>query len=278
MAGSAAVDITLSVLPVLIEKTETADCEHTVQLLSNLLVDFKGACVTQMDAFYRPMLGKIGALRVQFEQHQREGGGGETDLAHVEMERVGLQKHYLIFLQHLVAQGCSACLISETNISLLDEVLQQVLVGLQGGDGTHLPGGMEGRLILRKTALLIFSGLAVAWMTPSEGLSPQLTTALSALLYDRALPMALSMCSDGRTLNVHDAGTQGVVSEVACLLWTLHALRPADTLGHLQTSLLPTLGWPPACSTALLEMLAAGTPQGTFKENFKRFLRSSWRR
>lgn len=279
IVGEGAIGLIQGCFPTLLERMDSRDCEKVVQLLNQVMVEFEGACVPMIDVYYAPMYGKLETLYETFERQQAEagaGGGVLQEAHHVELERVDLQKQLLMFLFHVSARGCHSCLTSDRNRALLQPFLAVVQAGLQGGRGniSHNSG-----LVLRKNSLFILTALARHWASPSESVPLEFAAQFSSLLYDTLLPMSLSMCSDGRTLNVHEVATQPVLAEIGALLWTTYTYssNSAGTMEYLQSRLLPSLGWSQPAISAVIQALAATGVLSTFRDHFKQFIRSSLR-
>jgi hypothetical protein len=79
-------------------------------------------------------------------------------------------------------------------------------------------------------------------------------------------------------VDLRDAAAQSLLVDVGALLWSLAASaegRGREALHGYLGTLLPAMGWSPHTANTLLQMVAAPAPLGTFKEGFKKFIRSA---
>ena len=215
------------------------------------------------------------------------------------------QSHYLQFLHSVSATGCHEALVSPANSPMLEHIFKGVLLGLQGGGpilGLDLNGavaaatgvGVEGHLDpkfadmataaasagmpLRKYALLILTALAVPWSRPPT--PPHLTEALRSFLLTQAIPSILADLTDRAVLDVNDAATHNLLTEVGALLWTVAtAFGPqscAETLATvLQQPGVLRVPWSGEALQALCQAVVNPGPQiNTFKDQFKRFVKN----
>ena len=267
--------------------------EEVLQLLNQAMLEFQAGALMLVDTCLSPALKKCWALSSELEsnayvapssdveqnkgQGQADGKKGQVEAPHFEAERVSLQKQSLVFLQHIATQQCDQALYSERNSLFLTAVFEEeILVGLQGGRGRI---SRAGGVPLRKAATGALTGLVKAWLSAdasSVTVPPHLSAALWSFLKEKALPTALRACTDGTSLDLRDAAAQALLVDIGALLWTLSAptCKQEQLRGYFDEA-LPALGWPPNASLALQTMLATPAPLGTFKENFKKFIRSA---
>jgi hypothetical protein len=156
-------------------------------------------------------------------------------------------------------------------------------------------------LPIQRVALVMLTALARVWLGPQgqgqrEAAVMGIAEPFRDFMLSRALPAILRALGDGRILNARDAAAQGVLTEVAALLWTVVAvLEPhpdgaatstSSSSSPSQTPLSPDLtvyfqkalaeaGWPPSAAQRLIDHLqtAQSAPMGAFKESFKQFMR-----
>ena len=272
--------------------------DEVLQLLNQAMLEFQGAALITVDACLTPALKKCWSLSAELEknayvplphvlcdgQHpsavNRTGSSDalkvEVEAPHFQAERILLQKQSLVFLQHISTQQCDQALYSDRNSSLLSAIFDdEILVGLQGGRGRI---SAAGGIPLRKAATGTLTGLVKAWLSnPSPHPIPStLSAALWSFMKEKALPTILRSCTDGVSLDLRDAAAQAYLVDVGTFLWTLSSPTcQEEQLRIYLTEALPALGWSQNAASVLLNMLAAQTPLGTFKENFKKFIRSA---
>jgi hypothetical protein len=273
-------------------------CEEVVQLLNQAMLEFQDGALALVDACLGPALNKCWALLAELESDayvapveaivgavkSNPNGKPHVEAPHFEIERVTLQKLSLVFLQHIATQRCDKALYSERNSQYLSAVFDnEILVGLQGGRGRV---SRAGGIPLRKASICILTGLVKAWLTcvtvvgddsnTGATVPPHLSSAMWLFLREKALPTALRACTDGTSLDFRDASAQALLVDLGGLLWTLTSPTcQQDQLRVYFVEALPALGWPPAAASALQNMLLTPGPLGTFKENFKKFIRSA---
>ena len=269
--------------------------DEVLQLLNQAMLEFQGAALITVDACLTPALKKCWSLSAELEknayvpascdgQHpsvvNRTGSSdapkAEVEAPHFQAERIALQKQSLVFLQHISTQQCDQALYSDRNSSLLTAIfVDEILVGLQGGRGRI---SAAGGIPLRKAATGTLTGLVKAWLSTlsAHPIPTTLSAALWSFLKEKALPTILRSCTDGVSLDLRDAAAQAYLVDVGTFLWTLSSPTCQEEQHRLYlTDALPALGWSQNAASVLLNMLAAQTPLGTFKENFKKFIRSA---
>ena len=264
--------------------------DEVLQLLNQAMLEFQGAALITVDACLTPALKKCWSLSAELEknayvpvphtlsdgQHPSDALKVEVEAPHFQAERISLQKQSLVFLQHISTQQCDQALYSDRNSSLLTAIFDdEILVGLQGGRGRI---SAAGGIPLRKAATGTLTGLVKAWLSvPSTHPIPStLSAALWSFIKEKALPTILRSCTDGVSLDLRDAAAQAYLVDVGTFLWTLSSPTcQEEQLRIYLTDALPALGWSQNAASVLLNMLAAQTPLGTFKENFKKFIRSA---
>ena len=215
----------------------------------------------------------------------------------MEAERVNLQKQFLLYLQHVVVHSCQSVLTSPEHAHLIQEMLNTLLVCVQGGRGGNLGTNAvisaQAGLPLRKGGLIVITALIRVWCAPYGSLSaeqiaaagfvstaqglvaPQLSSAFLSFVCDHAVPAMLSSCSDGgKSVNVKDAASQSVLVEIAALQWTLYQVLGAQDAMSYFSAVLTKLGWSVAVQQTYLVQLTAEQPLGTYRDTFKQFIRS----
>lgn len=289
-----------------IRYADTTDIENVIQLANSFLVEFGSSAAEFVDIVLGPALDRIVYLysdegtavaTATAASQAASSGAGSIDVPIVSLEatRVMLQKQYLSFLQHIASYSCHAVLTSSRNAARLDSIFNTVMQGLNGGgDGISIQGGIP----LRRCALLFLSELTKEWVIPEEpsslqtngpvidvsvinspGSSPppqHVSEALLTLLFQRVLPMALTICSGGTGLDMKgDVQSQGIIVDTGALICALAGRRPRETSEYFRRELLPGLGWHVNAMTPMLALLDTKIPVGTFKDSFKKLIRQN---
>ena len=198
------------------------------------------------------------------------------------------QSHYLQFLHSVSATGCHEALLSPANSSMLEHIFKGVLLGLQGGGpilGLDLNGAVgaataaaSAGMPLRKYALLILTALAVPWSRPPT--PPNLTEALRSFLLTQAIPSILADLTDRAVLDVNDAATHNLLTDVGALLWTVATGFGPQSCAEALATVLQQPGvlrvpWSGEALQALCQAVVNPGPQiNTFKDQFKRFVKN----
>lgn len=268
--------------------------EEVLQLLNQAMLEFQNGALNLVDACLNPALKKCWLLSAELESisyvptsQQPAGattnnpdGGTKVNIEapHFQAERISLQKQSLVFLQHVATQQCDQALYSDRNSQLLPTIFDnEILIGLQGGRGRI---SKQGGIALRKAATCTLTGLVKSWLSDSSSsthpIPSSLSSALWSFLKEKALPTVLNSCTDGTSLDLRDAAAQAFLVDVGTFLWTLSSPTcQQEQLRVYLSEALPALGWSINAATVLQNMLATTTPLGTFKENFKKFIRSA---
>lgn len=297
-----------------ITNADASDIETVVQLGNSLMVEFGSNATNFVDEVFAPTLDRIGylysdegtaastaAAMAAQANVDRQNMNGESivqaPLPSLESTRIMLQRQYLGFLQHIASYNCHAALTSARNMGRLDNVFTSVIQGLNGGgDGISAQGGIP----LRRAAISFLSELMKEWVISeeSEGQGttidiktasgapsgkpvlppppPQVSAALTSLLFETVLPQALTVCTGGTGLDMRgDVQSQGILVDTGVLISVLVGKRPRDTLEYFRRVLLPGLGWHVNAVTPMLALLDTKVPVGTFKESFKKLIRQN---
>lgn len=216
----------------LVAQSDSSDTESTLQLLNQAMVEFQGEACSLVGEQFGPVLEKLRLMKLAFEQQcLPEAGAGDAEKApHVDCELAALQRQFLVFLQHVVSQGCADALIMSQNAQYVEYCLAATLAALKGaaladsgGRERLLPAAIN--IPLRKHALAIVASLAKVWdwapsangayasapggpeqdTCPKNGgdvskLSPeqrrQLASLFSAYLLHEAVPEAMRLCAE----------------------------------------------------------------------------------
>lgn len=299
-----------------ISNADATDLENVVQLANSLMVEFGSNATSFVDDVLGTTLDRIvylysdegcvasatAALAAQVVDinNVNSDTAAPSPLPSLESTRVLLQRQYLAFLQHTATYNCHAALTSSQNIGRLDSVFSSVIQGLGGGgDGISAQGGIQ----LRRAALCFLSELSKDWLLQEDSESQpggptlnikvtseqppgnkpavppppvQVSAALTSLLFETVLPLALTTCTGGSGLDMRaDVQSQGILVDTGVLISTLMSRRPRDTQEYFRRVLLPGLGWHVNAVTPMLALLDTKVPVGTFKESFKKLIRQN---
>jgi exportin-T len=111
-------------LYLLIEHATADDISFVSQLFNQICLKFKEDAVSVIDGSLLPFLRKCHALIPAQEEV------ADTDIPpHLRTEQLSIQKLVFVVLQHIVAQGATAVLISPANAGSLETVLQTMSDG-----------------------------------------------------------------------------------------------------------------------------------------------------
>lgn len=274
--GSQSMEVIHSIFGLLLTHSDLKDTEDVVQLLNQSILEYDAGSMSLIDSYLGKVINKFLTLFETFNALY-PCGDGIIEAPHVETERASLQRQYLGFIYH-VCTNSTVLLLSKPQQSIfLQGIFENIRFGLQGGRGkicTQL------QIPIRKSAVGILVGLVKAWgntianKSEVSDISAELRQAFYSFLYDQAIPLILGSCTDRVSINLKDAATQGLLVEIASLLWTMHSLNPIETISYFR-QLLVALGWPEEPARTFITLLSnANMPVGTFKDSFKQFIRS----
>lgn len=254
----------------LIDCCDESDTDLAVQILASVIVEHRELAVPLLDVVLPKVLLRYHALFSEIDAGGENGVQWDTD-------RTNLQKQYLVFIYNIAQNGCQGALTSPHVGALLDGVFHYILEGLRGGPGTS-GGSRNGStgVPLRKYAVQILTSLATPWSRPPTSL--QLTEAYQSFVLHQALPCILSDLTDGTTLSLSDAATHNLLELVGALIWTTASFHgPQLCAEGLSSSLQSGMKHQWSSETVQALCQAVGQPGqqvNTFKDSFKRFIRS----
>jgi hypothetical protein len=303
--GVEAVPLVQEVLPVLLLPGGTSDADDPVQLINQSMIEFDRECLSTVTLLFSDVVlyyyARLSALQSQWGHEP-----SSLEAPHVCLERSGLFRRYLLFIQHAVVYGCSAALYSLRSGAQLDAVLSLVLVGVTGavprdvslldasdqnicGIVTASYGATAEVTSINKAALIILHSLVANWLLPQplqEALPSEVEGKFRSFLFEQALPCAMHLVSGwtvsgsqtqaaGRyRLNLKDAASQAVVQELSVLLFmSIVALGPQGN-SYLE-QLLCALHWPAEAALKVARLLPPNSAATVhcFKDSFKRLVR-----
>jgi hypothetical protein len=293
------------VLPVLLLPGGTSDADDPVQLINQSMIEFDRECLSTVTLLFSDVVhyyyARLSALQSQWGHEP-----SSVEAPHVCLERSGLFRRYLLFIQHAAVYGCSAALYSLRSGAQLDAVLSLVLVGVTGavprdvslldasdqnicGIVTASYGATAEATSINKAALIILHSLVANWLLPQplqEALPSEVEGKFRSFLFEQALPGAMHLVSgwtvsgsqtqaaDIYRLNLKDAASQAVVQELSVLLFvSIAALGPQGN-SYLE-QLLCALHWPAEAALKVARLLPPHSVATVhcFKDSFKRLVR-----
>lgn len=283
--GSRVIEPAGACLATYIQWADASDIEFPLQLINQLMAEYGNSdrledMLIIVDEMLPLILDKLGSLYEELQAAEvaakaRVEGGGEDDDEEIvdtslEADKVSIQKHYLLFLQHIACNACHPALLSERNMQRLPDILTNIVSGLRGGEDDGITAIVG--LALRRPAVTCLAYLTRAWIREDSSVHPEVENLLLSFICEQGLPISLGACSDG-SLNVMDPQTQSFVGDVAVLVWTVAAVRREDTLKYLQDGLLPSLGWPSAAIADMMGLVQDIGTETSFRDRFKKLMR-----
>lgn len=305
--GVEAVPLVREVLPVLLRPGVASDAEDPVQLINQSMIEFDRECLGTVSLLFSDVVNyyyaRLSALHTQWGHEP-----SSLEAPHVCLERSGLFRRYLLFIQHTALYGCSAALYSLRNGAQVDAVLCLVLVGVTGavsrnvslldasdrnicGIVTASYGATAEATSINKAALIILHSLVAKWLLPQplqeEALPPDVDGKFRSFIFEQALPGAMYLVSGwtvsgsqtqaagGYRLNLKDAASQAVVQELAVFLFVSIAALGTQGSSYLE-QLLSALHWPAEAALKVARLLpphSAATTVHCFKDSFKKLVR-----
>jgi hypothetical protein len=263
-----------------LEYAEPTDIEHPIQLLNQLMAEFGStpyvpSVVEIVDPVLLPVVDRLSGIFSELQQLSASSDHSDSAPDTLEAEKLGILKHFLMFLQHVATFHIQAAFLSSRNVHRLPDLLNNIISGIQGGENDGIRVSMG--LVLRRSSLLCLTSLVSAWLSSSTSSSVpgEVRELLSNLLCNEALPSAFRSFTSG-SLNLADAQVQGYVGEVASLIWTMSlAVSPQETHQYINGILLPSLQWPTSATNEMKRLLNGNDlgPLNSFREAFKKLIR-----
>ena len=295
-----------SILPALINYSDSKDTDVVVQLLNQCMIEFADQMLDVIDAMFMTIFEKYKALYGSMERNflspdkgqQQAGDGPQFDT-----ERASIMKQFLMFVQHVIHYDCQAALsISQRgNSPIIKPILEIVKDSLKGqissefSSQTDWEVSVAAGIPLRKYAVIIVTDLIKEWSNGATGIGPNslsrgpvpqdLSHAFARTLFDELIPVCLKIClppqgtspgADGGSLDLKDAQTLSLVQDIGSLLWTVANVRGTDEIVSFLRQFAGTqsIGWSIDLTTRVINELNQRGNLGTFKDNFKKIVRS----
>jgi exportin-T len=236
-------------LYLLIAHCTAEDILDVAQLFNQSCIKFKSEAISAIDAGLLPFLRKCHALIATLSIATTNSQAATENVAapHLRTEQLSIQKLTFTVLQHIVTHGATAVLLSPTNASSLENVLQSMSDG-----AIHVEDAP-----MKKTCLIFFKELLDQWTneTPRNGntdTTPPAAFVVQGYLRfvcDVLIPGVIqSFCKDN--FNAQDANQWRSVMEFAALLEIMKQ-RLVDV--YYQDVLLGTLTNRLGCPAPLVE-------------------------
>jgi len=220
----------------LIQHCNTEDILDVSQLMNQLCIKFKTKSVCALDSNLLPFLQKChhlsNTLVTQNITSQECLQGHDVAVApHLRTEQLSIQKLSYAVLNHIVSNGVTAVLLSSTNVSSLEVILQSMS---EGAIKVEDP-------LMKKTCLIFFRMLLDQWVPNPNGASngssgdgaPNFVIqGYVTIVCDVLIPGVFQhfLRTDG-TFNINDANDFRLVQEFARILEILKTRIP-EVLGN----------------------------------------------
>ena len=210
-----------------IEHCTTEDILDVAQLFNQLCIKYKGDAVSAIDGSLLSFLRKCHALIIPISKEE-QNSSIDVVAPHLRIEQLSVQKLTFTVLQHIVTHGVTAVLLSPTNASSLENILQSMSEG-----AIHVEDPL-----MKKTCLGFFRELVDQWIgggasnvnvdIMNNGRSSdrqQVVHGFLMFVCDILIPGVLQSFLDD-TFNEQDANQWRSVTEMAHILHLLKERAP----------------------------------------------------
>jgi exportin-T len=191
----------------LIAHCTTEDILDVAQLFNQLCIKFKSEAISVIDTGLLPFLRKCHALIATLSTPATNSQAATEIAPHLRTEQLSIQKLTFTVLQHIVTHGATAVLLTPTNVSSLENVLQSMSDG-----AIHVEDAA-----MKKTCIIFFKEVLDQWTKepPRNGNTdtPPATFVVQGYL---RFVCDVSFCNDN--FNAQDANQWRSVMEFAALL------------------------------------------------------------
>jgi exportin-T len=144
----------------LISHCTAADILDVSQLMNQLCIKFRADAIGALDTSLLPFLQKCYCLSSSVVDTSSNGmSQGEMDAPHLRTEQLSIQKLSFSVLQHIVVHRATAILLSPTNISGLETILQTLSNGAITAEDP----------VMKKSCLVFFRELLDQWVAEADG-------------------------------------------------------------------------------------------------------------
>lgn len=235
-------DKVLNIMPrllfLLIQNCTTEDILDVSQLINQLCIKFGAKALSSLDTNLLSFLQKCHHLSNTIAVDKTIANGQQQDHSvavapHLRTEQLSIQKLSFAVMNHIVANDVTAVLLSRTNVSSLEAILQSMSDGAINAEDP----------LMKKTCLVFFRLLLDQWVGNANGgnnnslngggAPDYVVRGYVTFLCDTLIPGILQffLCSDG-AFNVSDANHYRLLVEVAGILAILKCRLP-DSLGRI---------------------------------------------
>ena len=219
---------------------DSADVIEVVQLANQLCLAFQDRMLPALDPNLVPFLRRVFEL-------MPPPAGGELSAPHEATERASVQRLYFLFLNHIVSNKLAPVLVSPTNASHFEQVLNSIVQGLVEGPEPAI----------MKSCLAIITLLVQQWQLGAEGdVDLAVRLAFHDFVVRKVLPAAVASLRTP-SFDARDANSNRYAAEIASLLFGLASARGPELVRVLVDEVLPPLALPPSAVQGLAAALSA---------------------
>jgi len=235
-------DKVLNIMPrllfVLIQNCTAEDILDVSQLMNQLCIKFRAKALSSLDNNLLPFLQKCHHLSNAIvydkgtnpdQQHDRNA----AIAPHLRIEQLSIQKLSYAVMNHIVSNDVSGVLLTATNVSNLEAILQSMS---EGAINVEDP-------LMNKTCLIFFRQLVDQWVGETSGghddsmnsgsVPNYIVNGYITFICDVFIPgMLQSFLRADSIFNINDANSFRLVAEVAWILEILKSRLP-DSLGRI---------------------------------------------
>ena len=294
-----------AILPNLLTYADAKETDTVVQLLNQCMIEFTDQVLDIIDVIFLPVCEKYKFLYSTMEHNYLASQDhDESDRIskglegpRFDVERTSVMKQFLLFVQHIVRYDChTAISISQRgNTPFIQPLLHIVLASIRGLISTEFctqeysSVSIISGIPLRKCGICILTDLVKEWSNGATGIGPQsilrgavppeLSEAFARMLFDELLPSSLAICvhrpTSDDSVDLKDAQTLSLVQDIGVLLWTIANVRGVEEIiSYLEHVATPSLCWPAQITARVIDELKRGDNLGTFKDMFKKIIKS----
>ena len=248
-------DKVLNIMPrllfLLIQHCTAEDILDVSQLINQLCIKFKANATCALDSNLLPYLQKChhisNTIGVDTGAPEHQQGQDVEVAPHLRTEQLSIQKLSYAVLNHIVSNDVTAVLISPTNISSLEAILQSMS---EGAVSVEDP-------LMKKTCLIFFRLLLNQWVTTtimtvgnggnnvdSSDVPDYIVQGYVQFICDVLVPGMLQffLRNDG-IFNINDANSFRLLVEFSCILEILKTRLP-EIFGNVVDKTIQQLALP----------------------------------
>eukprot|EP00536_Pseudo-nitzschia_multiseries_P003374 jgi/Psemu1/185823/e_gw1.52.10.1 len=264
--------VTPRLLFLLIQHCNTEDILDVSQLMNQLCIKFKSKATCALDSNLLPFLQKchhlsntIATENVATQEHQQ----GPV-APHLRTEQLSIQKLSYAVLNHVVSNDVTSVLLSPTNVSSLEAILQSMSEGAINVEDS----------LMKKTCLIFFRMLFDQWV-PNPNAASNGSSGVCApdfiiqgyvtIICDVLTPgMFQLFCRTDGVFNVNDANDFRLVVEFARIL-EIFKTRLPEVLGNLMNRISMQIQMP----APVLDGLRTANSRKQFEECFRALIQNN---